>query len=261
MRSISTALLFPMSNKRPILGKSEVKSKYFSIESYFKTTTTNNNAEETNKRPKTSNDQLDQELEEAIKLSITESRELQIETATTIELKDTQVSQQCPICQVMIQTEFMSLEVHVNQCLDVQQSVEQEVSSLLEEQEKEEEFQQSAEQGVSSLLEQQEEEEEFFMDDNEVIDEVLSFEQKNLEQTSLKERFSFTTNDTSNVEESKPSTSPSSWKDTFSLPDSHSTQLPTTNIDNNNKKKKQRPCPFYKRVRGKTYSFLNEMMH
>ncbi|KAI8641957.1 DNA repair metallo-beta-lactamase-domain-containing protein [Parasitella parasitica] len=76
-----------------------VKSKYFSIQTFFKTPA---NA---NKRIKPS--AIDLQVEKAIQEQ---------------EAK----KEQCPLCQLWIHTESVSMEVHVNQCLDEEQEREKE---------------------------------------------------------------------------------------------------------------------------------------
>lgn len=207
-----------------------VKSKYFSIDSYFKEGTENNKKIKTSN----SNDPFNQQIEEAIKLSMS-------------------TKEQCPICQTMIQTEFMSMEVHVNQCLDIKQTNEEEEEEFKEEKCEDKVIEEQEDNGEEQECkrdndkeeENKDEEDEFsyFMDDDdeEILGEVLSFEQNmekdkenqtsELSLSSLKEKFSFTSTETSFT--------PSSWKDT-----------PAVNL-NTKSKKKQKPCPFYKRVKGK----------
>ncbi|CEP11716.1 hypothetical protein [Parasitella parasitica] len=76
-----------------------VKSRYFSIETFFKTPA---NA---NKRLKPS------------------ASDLQVENAIK-ELEETK--EQCPLCRLWILTTSVSMEVHVNQCLDKEQEREKE---------------------------------------------------------------------------------------------------------------------------------------
>jgi hypothetical protein len=86
--------------------KPTVKSKYFSIDSYFKSPP--------NKKPKTTT--FEQQVERAIELSLQRQQEhpsLLIER----EIK----KEQCLLCQKYIFIESESMEVHVNACLDSQQ--------------------------------------------------------------------------------------------------------------------------------------------
>ncbi|KAI8967006.1 DNA repair metallo-beta-lactamase-domain-containing protein [Mycotypha africana] len=92
-----------------------VKSKYFSIESYFSSTIANKRL-----KSKSSSNSATNE-------AIANGQDLETEEA----VNDKGKQEQCPICHAFILTESMSFEVHVNYCLDQQQTQTQEQKQQL----------------------------------------------------------------------------------------------------------------------------------
>lgn len=80
-----------------------VRSKYFTIDSYFRS------GGNDNKRVKKTT-QFDKEVEKAIALSLEQEQE-----------QGQVITEQCPLCHTIISTEVSSLEIHVNTCLDLLQ--------------------------------------------------------------------------------------------------------------------------------------------
>lgn len=231
-----------------------VKSKYFSLETYFKTPTN------VNKRIKPSISDL--QVEEAIK-------------------EQEEKKEQCPLCRLWILTESISMEVHVNQCLDKEQEREKEnippgFMSFKEKfsysNNKNDSFRKdnsfSIESSVKRCLEDETEETEENNSnscntnslDTDCNDSESSFFDKNVD--NKKNQVAKCDTKITNAS----SVQPSSWRSMFS---STSSSTLTTKIlgvkdvnasvstksllSTTNQKKKCKPCPFYKRVRGKYY--------
>jgi hypothetical protein len=215
-----------------------VQSKYFTIDSYFRS------AANDNKRIKKTT-QFDKEVEQAIALSLQQQQV---------------VTEQCPLCNTQISTEFSSLQVHVNTCLD----------SLQEEQEKENTS------PLASLLDPA-------TDNSQALSSLDSLRDKfsfNVSTESSTPSTSLESNndnlesedcsDTSSPEIDNNSTSkassilPNTWKGLFSATSSStptndrvSLALISKNINTIQSTvlkaspvKKRKTCPFYKRVRG-----------
>lgn len=164
------------------------QSKYFSIESYFKSPP--------NKKAK-------------------------IETEIpAVEAK----KEKCPSCFALIHVESESMEVHVNNCLDSQQSV-----------------------GVTLK--------------DKFAFKVETITEEKIECAVIEENSACTTTaggkENSETKEERRIL-PSSWKSLFSSSSTTSTtgiiSRPTTEIKDTNTKSKRKMCPFYKRVRGKGLS-------
>ncbi|KAL9544699.1 hypothetical protein MBANPS3_007491 [Mucor bainieri] len=224
-----------------------IKSKYFSIETFFKTPVN------VNKRLKPSASDL--QVEEAIK-------------------QQEEKKERCPLCRLWILTESVSMEVHVNQCLDMEQEREKEnipplfmslgqkapCSSSSDNNNTRTDGSLSVEATTDCGQEEVEEELEFAapsidssndsssiggssFDDNESNKHVAKCDTKSTNSTSVQ---------------------PSSWRSMFSSSSSTTSVVATTKKVLGAKdvnatlplttalspqKKKQKPCPFYKRVR------------
>ncbi|KAK4516155.1 Mitochondrial carrier protein ymc2 [Mucor velutinosus] len=221
-----------------------VKSKYFSIETYFKTPAN------VNKRLKPSTSDL--QVERAIK-------------------QQEEKKERCPLCQLWILTESISMEVHVNQCLDMEQEREKEnippllmsfseksscfssddnnirkkgsfrVAAAVENcQEKTEEIQDTVASSIDSSNGSRSIESSLLDDDDESKKYVAKCDTESTKTISVQ---------------------PSSWRSMFSstsLTTSVTTRILGAKDINASlpaatallpQKKKQKPCPFYKRVR------------
>ncbi|GAN04923.1 DRMBL-domain-containing protein [Mucor ambiguus] len=219
---------------------SSVKSKYFSIETYFKTPAN------VNKRLKPSTSDL--QVEKAIR-------------------QQEEKKERCPLCQLWILTESISMEVHVNQCLDMEQEREKEnipplFMSFSEEvscsssdnnsTRKDGSF--SVEATIESRQEKAEEEKDTvtsFIDSSSIGSSLLD------DYESIKHVAKCDTKITNTI-----SVQPSSWRTMFSSTSSTASvttakilgakdvnvSLPSTTTLSP-QKKKQKPCPFYKRIR------------
>lgn len=229
-----------------------VKSKYFSIETYFKTPAN------INKRIKPSMSDL--QVEEAIK-------------------EQEEKKERCPLCRIWILTESISMEVHVNQCLDEEQEREKEnippgFMSFKEKfscsDNKNDSFRKnnsfSIESSVKHCLEEEEEEQEETnsnsCDTSSLDTNCNSSESSFFDKNVDNENNQIAKCDTKNTNAS--SVQPSSWRSMFSS--TSSSTLPTkilgakdvnanistkSLLSTTNQKKKYKPCPFYKRVHGK----------
>lgn len=225
-----------------------VRSKYFSIETYFKTPAN------VNKRLKPS------------------TSDLQVEKAIQ---QQEEKKEQCPLCRLWILTESISMEVHVNQCLDMEQEREKEniapLSMSLSEEasdsssvRKDGSF--SVEATVQSGPEEKVEEERdtllasSSLDDSSNSIESVLLDGDNESNQPVAQCDTESTNTTS--------VQPSSWRTMFSFTSSSTSSTSSTSVTSRilgaknvnaslpslspQKKTKQKPCPFYKRVRGES---------
>ncbi|KAL7333788.1 DNA cross-link repair protein PSO2/SNM1 [Mucor circinelloides] len=213
---------------------STVKSKYFSIETYFKTPAN------VNKRLKPSTSDL--QVEEAIK-------------------QQKEKKERCPLCRLWILTESISIEVHVNQCLDMEQEREKEnippLSMSLSEEasysdcssaRKSNDGSFSIAANVDSYKERVEEEQDKAVSS---IDSNLMETDSSLLDDNESHLVKRDTKSTSTV-----SVQPSSWRSVFSSTSvtkvlgakDVNASLPSATVLSQ-QKKKQKLCPFYKRVR------------
>lgn len=231
-------------------GGGEKRSKYFSIDSYFKSPIVN-------KKIKLTPPSFDQQVDQAIELSLKPEHILN----TVVELK----KEQCPICQAFIFIESVSMEVHVNACLDSQQKEESSTSThswkdkftCLEDNKKEEEPLVKYKKEIEAIndikeepLVKYKEEIEAFNDIKEELECFFdSKEDISSDEETQKENI---------VTEEKGVLRrllPNAWKSLFTANDTPiSLPLDVKNVNTNMSKakgKQKKPCPFYKRVRGK----------
>ena len=228
-----------------------VRSKYFSI---FGSSTTRNE----NKKVKVHHDP---------------EFSLVPETILKVEAK----KEQCPLCQAYIPIESVSMEVHVNVCLDTQQGEEQfsttqSVSCSSSSLDWKEKF--SFQKGEKQIDEQVKEEEQELGDqiieEEKEMDDQVKQEEKEIKDQVENEKIP--ENETI-VEEKKENMIergiglgrllPDSWKNLFSASDkpvpvplevkNANTTLKTPSP--NTKTPKARPCPFYKRIKSMYFLF------
>lgn len=216
-----------------------VQSKYFSIDSYFKSPP--------NKKIKTAfHDQIEQQL-------------------STLETK----KEQCPLCCTLISVESVSMEVHVNGCLDTQQdkagtSKEKKFGCAVDS---------SQNQQFENVISQCEMTENDVTEGRPVKHDVTELNDKAVVEEKVKERednaqvedvtlSSVVQHNDNNV---KPASGigrilPSSWKSLFSSSSTLVTPLVPRSTSNalNPPLKKQRLCPFYKRVRGNIFTSVTK---
>jgi hypothetical protein len=187
------------------IGKGEKRSKYFSIDSYFKTPVVN-------KKIKLSS--FEQQVDAAIELSLKKPE------PEFTKLK----KEQCPLCQTFIFIESVSMEVHVNACLDSQQKEEQKDKPSLK-------------------------------DRFACLKDTTSKENISTPSSSSKE------NSIPLVKDEKKEGGirrilPTAWKSLFSASDTPvALPLDIKNVNTNTtmKSNKKKSCPFYKRMRGLFY--------
>ncbi|OBZ82691.1 DNA cross-link repair protein pso2/snm1 [Choanephora cucurbitarum] len=194
-------------------------SRFFSIESYFKSTQNTND----NKRIK---------VEEQVKDELTTKGE------------------KCPICCALIPTESVSLEVHVNLCLDSQQETNQTNSLELNASLTSNEYTPTLEDDVSA-------------DDLLLIEEAMVLEKEALtkqnpnskvKQETLQSISTQEYLDSKNTmkKENQTESNNNSWKEKFAF--NAATPLKEKNVNvkitpTSKKPADTKPCPFYKRVR------------
>lgn len=211
-----------------------VQSKYFSIDSYFKSPP--------NKKIKTAfNDQIEKQL-------------------STLEAR----KEKCPLCCTLICIESVSMQVHVNACLDSQQenaipvvSWKDSFACLVDNSQEKQLLVKETKEDIIKVYETEEdgdEECEAVVEEKGKVKENYEEKQENV--IAGKEIGTVVQHEDkdSNV---KAATGlgrilPSSWKSIFSSSSTVVTPLlpKSTNIALNPRKSNQRMCPFYKRVRG-----------
>lgn len=266
-------------NAKIVSTTTTVKSKYFSIDSYFKSPSSSSSSTPTTNNTNTSNsmkrkisalfDQRD--VEKAIELSLKEQQQNGTLATTTDELETSEVEiatigkkEQCPFCVKYIFIESESLQVHVNKCLDSIQEKEAEKenepptfssssSSQIEADHTttatiwKEKFACKSTTAIDTTVNEvttttSEDQKRFFDENNSSVDPVNKNKEK---------------------EEEKPRRIlPSTWKDMFSS-SSATTIITTTPLEMKsvntslktttsipNSKPNNKICPFYKRVKG-----------
>lgn len=215
-----------------------VQSKYFSIDSYFKSPP--------HKKVKTAfHKQIEQQL-------------------STLEAR----KEQCPLCSTMISIESVSMEVHVNACLDSQQekaegsksgSFDCEVDCAVDSSSQKRQFVESKENVVTIYkTEISDYEAEENVTEGDVTEECETEGEDKGRDGDVKAQKDATPSSVVQHEESGfaglARILPSSWKSLFSS--SSAVVTPPLRKNTNtllNQPSKQRPCPFYKRVRGNIF--------
>jgi hypothetical protein len=216
-----------------------VQSKYFTIDSYFRSA-----ANDTKRVKKTT--QFDKEVEQAIALSLQQHEQV--------------ITEQCPLCNTLISTESSALQVHVNTCLD----------SLQEEQQKENTSPPSTSSldsnidnslpssSLGSLADK------FSFDvstESSTPNTSLESNNDDLENDDCNDTSLSSEIDSSSAPKPANILPPTAWKDRFSAMNSNTStddrvSLAFANKDINGLQsktlsvKKKKICPFYKRVRG-----------
>lgn len=238
------------------------RSKFFSIDSYFK---------DNNKKVKLTSvedGQQQQQVEKAIQLSLQQQQQQQQqneESSFKVNLR----KEQCPLCQTFIFVESVSMEVHVNACLDSQQEKKENTPPTTSPF-----FSKSNNSSDISLTLKKE---SIYLDEcrKEIFEkkqfDVLKVEEINIDKkpmdTLKQKEVDHEENDVTEEQEKKASTRlldrilPTSWKSMFTATDTNvalpldikNVNVPTTSSTAllSNKAPKIKACPFYKRVRGK----------
>lgn len=230
------------------------RSKFFSIDSYFK---------DNNKKVKLTSveDGQQQQVEQAIQLSLQQQHNE--ETSFEVDLR----KEQCPLCQTFIFVESVSMEVHVNACLDSQQEEKENTPPTTSPF-----FSKSSNSsGISLNLKK----ESVCLNESnkEIIEkkqiEVLKEEEINIEKKPIdhfkQKEADHKENDVAKEQDEKTSTGlldrilPTSWKSMFTATDTNvalpldikNVNVPTSSSTAflSNKAPKVKACPFYKRVR------------
>ncbi|KAI7902868.1 DNA repair metallo-beta-lactamase-domain-containing protein [Cokeromyces recurvatus] len=198
-----------------------VQSKYFTLDSFFSSS----------KRLKSNEDQKKNSV-------VREHFEDQI----------TLKKEQCPLCQAFIYTESMSMEVHVNYCLDKQQHIENN-------KEKEDPINDLGNDELEAIFEENIMSEE--KDIKETQSDISSSLPSQCSIASLKEKFSFNNTQTmlekENIMQSTVVTksnstmiTPDKWKSVFSA---KNTTVLETKFINNSQLNNKKICPLYKYVK------------
>lgn len=204
-----------MSKKKEV-----VRSKYFTIDSYFRSS-------------------------KAIQ-SISQTRCEQDSVAI-----EQQKSEPCPVCNTIIYTESVSMEVHINQCLDAQESVSDTHASL------DTSFTSSltTEATFTSSLDAQ----EYALEQQDMTTAECVTEQENGAKDE-NDNSDYSKEDSVTIDDQNRRILPSTWKSLFSLKQSNdnkrdilapkSTNNFKAKIQERSNNTKTKPCPFYKRVKG-----------
>lgn len=194
------------------------RSKYFSIDSYFKSPP--------KKKVKT-------EVENEI---------------TGLKVK----KEQCPSCSSFIHVESESMEVHVNRCLDLQQLKESSVSVTWKDK-----FSFGSIKKETVVLVEEKKSEIVSNEEKENDIELKDKEEKKLvpkEENCIEPKEE---NCIEPKEENSNRVLPSSWKSLFSSVSTNTTDtksiIKPVEIKSNIDRGKKKMCPFYKRVRGKIF--------